>query len=716
MNRRKLLGAIIIGSLIAPVGFSNVTGVGAAALTPSSARLVIGLAGAQPDAAINDFELSANGAWAVFSSSATNLVADDANGVADVFVMKMSSGAITRVSVGADGAEFTEESTNPSICGNGQKVAFETDQDVDLLNDFNFGQDVYVVNRDYDGNGRYDEFSKVNGMSQMLVSVGSLGLATSNGAGNAALSDDCAWVAYDTADELEDNDANGNTDVYVHSTETSDTVTDADGLITSTVNVLISTGLSSEEGGGGYLPTLSADGSLVAFYTSAIDLVAASGGRKGAILHNRDADGDGVFDEIDAGATSREYVSRNDAGTPSAGDPDDSSPMSMTPDGRCIAFKFSTGNDLDTVSEITANSGVYLRDREAGETGTTRIVSYAPVAGEPLAASDAAAPKVSDDCEFVVYDSGDNSLMAEDSNSSRDVFLHDVQRGRTFLVTRTAAGASASGNSAAAAVGEATVDGTVPVYVVSDATSIAGVESGASFERPFRVNYNVLFPNAPRDVAVSVRTGFARQVGISWKAPIGSESLEFAGYKVLYRCGTTAQTAPCNGVWNSLGFTQVANVATHTSTTTYSSQFFTLPVGTATKSVSIAVRAVLNDDDATTGVASSASVTPIDLPTLVATPLTLTAPTATTTSKPITIKINASVASALNGATVSGYTVQYSLNQTAWTSVSAPTGGWKLNSAVRTVTGLKAKTKYFVRLSVATNAGTVTKVLSITTK
>jgi hypothetical protein len=203
---------------------------------------------------------------------------------------------------------------------------------------------------------------------------------------------------------------------------------------------------------------------------------------------------------------------------------------------------------------------------------------------------------------------------------------------------------------------------------------------------------------------------------VSWKAPAGSESLTFAGYSVLYRCGTTSTAAPCNGKWNTLGFTQVDDPTLHTSTTTFTNQYFTLPLGTATQNVRIAVSGVLNDDDATTGPQVVATVTPIDLPTLATAAMTLTAPTASTTTKPITVKINSAAITALNGSTPSAYAVAYSTNQTAWTTVTAPTGGWKLNSAVKTITGLKAKTKYYVRLTVTTDAGTATVVQNVTTK
>ena len=49
--------------------------------------------------------VSGNGQFVAFSSTATNLVAGDTNGIADVFVHDRATGATSRVSVASDGAQ-----------------------------------------------------------------------------------------------------------------------------------------------------------------------------------------------------------------------------------------------------------------------------------------------------------------------------------------------------------------------------------------------------------------------------------------------------------------------------------------------------------------------------------------------------------------------------------------------------------------------------------
>src|SRR5690606_2402518 len=70
--------------------------------------------------------LSADGKLLAFCSSASNWVADDTNGVKDVFLKDQVSGEVTRVSVAEDGSEADGASCDPMISANGKYVAFTT--------------------------------------------------------------------------------------------------------------------------------------------------------------------------------------------------------------------------------------------------------------------------------------------------------------------------------------------------------------------------------------------------------------------------------------------------------------------------------------------------------------------------------------------------------------------------------------------------------------
>ena len=89
--------------------------------------------------------LSANGRYLVFVSGASDLVADDNNGVADVFRRDLVSGETIRISVDSDGIEGFAASSQPAISGDGRYVAFLTASTwSDGFNDGNFRADVFI--------------------------------------------------------------------------------------------------------------------------------------------------------------------------------------------------------------------------------------------------------------------------------------------------------------------------------------------------------------------------------------------------------------------------------------------------------------------------------------------------------------------------------------------------------------------------------------------
>lgn len=68
--------------------------------------------------------ISADGRYVVFTSAASNLVADDTNGGDDVFVHDRNTGITERVSVASDGSQFAGSGAYPSITADGRYVVF----------------------------------------------------------------------------------------------------------------------------------------------------------------------------------------------------------------------------------------------------------------------------------------------------------------------------------------------------------------------------------------------------------------------------------------------------------------------------------------------------------------------------------------------------------------------------------------------------------------
>ena len=91
-----------------------------------------------------DPDISADGRFIAFDSGATTLVSGDTNGFSDIFVKDTQTGAVTRVTVDASGVQANNDSTLPSISGDGRYVAFVSDASNLVPNDTNGVSDVFV--------------------------------------------------------------------------------------------------------------------------------------------------------------------------------------------------------------------------------------------------------------------------------------------------------------------------------------------------------------------------------------------------------------------------------------------------------------------------------------------------------------------------------------------------------------------------------------------
>ena len=132
----------------------------AALAAPASAqitRVSVSTAGAEANGASSTPAVSANGRFVVFASLATNLVADDTNGVADVFLRDRDTdtdgildeaGAVstTRLSLGSGSLQANGASTQPVITPDGRYVAFVSSATNLMAGSNNVGQ-VYRLDR-----------------------------------------------------------------------------------------------------------------------------------------------------------------------------------------------------------------------------------------------------------------------------------------------------------------------------------------------------------------------------------------------------------------------------------------------------------------------------------------------------------------------------------------------------------------------------------------
>lgn len=278
-------------------------------LSSTTIRVSVGAGGVQANSASTEPSISRDGRYVAFSSAATNLVAGDTNAAVDVFVRDLRNGTTTRASVpsGTNGQATGGTSSKPSISGDGLSVAFESDATNLVGSATNAGPDVFV--RDLiasttelvtltstevplsgggwapsiSGTGRYVTFTsptnavgpfsdsvedvflrdRAAGTTERVSLAGSAGTIPNGSSGAGSVSDDGRYVAFKS---LASNltmftDAPNAMDVFVRDR----TMASTDLVTRSTGNVVAASG--------GTEPTMSADGTKVAFTSNSSNLV-----------------------------------------------------------------------------------------------------------------------------------------------------------------------------------------------------------------------------------------------------------------------------------------------------------------------------------------------------------------------------------------------------------------------------------------------------------
>jgi len=327
--------------------------------------------------------ISANGRYVAFSSSATNLVAGDTNGTADVFVRDRVTGTTTRVSISTRGAQANGGA--PAISADGRYVAFISSASNLVAGDTDGWQDVFVR----------DRISRTT--TRASVATGGT-QANRDSYGPAAISADGRYIAFGSdASNLVAGDTNGTSDVFVRD-RVSGTTTRASVAVHGTQGNRVSA-----------QPAISANGRYVAFGSNASNLVAGdTNGIVDVFVHDRVA-----------GATTRVDISTRGAQTAHA-DPDttleDSEQPTISADGRYVAFLSGAGNLV--TRDTNAARDVFVRDRVAGTTTRASVAAAGTQANQR-----SSEPAISADGRYVTFFSDASNLVAGDTNGLSDVFV-----------------------------------------------------------------------------------------------------------------------------------------------------------------------------------------------------------------------------------------------------------------------------------------------------
>ncbi|MFO0983812.1 MAG: calcium-binding protein [Planctomycetota bacterium] len=226
------------------------------------------------------------------------------------------------------------------------------------------------------------------------------------------VSADGRFVTFDSyASNLVPGDTNGQIDIFVH-----------DRLTGETTRVSVSSA-GKQANNFSAFTSISADGRYIAFDSYASNLV------PGDTNHQDDVF---VHDRV-TGETTRVSVD-------SSGNQTDGLTAKCVPsaDGRFVAFDSTAANLVP--GDTNGQDDIFVHDRLIGETTRVSVSSSGAQADDR-----SEAPALSADGRYVAFFSYADNLVAADTNSSLDVFVHDRLTGETTRVSVDSLGHQANG-------------------------------------------------------------------------------------------------------------------------------------------------------------------------------------------------------------------------------------------------------------------------------
>jgi Tol biopolymer transport system component len=351
--------------------------------------------------------ISPDNRFVTFASDAANLVSGDTNGLRDVFLKDLQTGAVTRLSTDATGTLSTNgPSFLPIFSPDGRYVAFQSEATNLVSGDTNGFQDVFLKDLQ---SGAVTRLSTDSSGAQ----VGGVSL-------NAVFSSDGQYLAFNSyAAGLVGGDTNLAADIFLKDLQT--------GTVTR-----VSTDSAGAQGAGGLSlePVISPDGRYVAFTSSFTNLVA----------DDTNGQADVFLKDLQTGAVSR--ISTDASGAQAIGGT--SQVAAFSPDGKFIAFQ-SNATNL-TANDTNGKTDIFLKNLETGaieRISTTASGSQAT--GGASSVANPSRPIFSNDGRYIVFHSDATNLVGGDTNGSMDLFLKDLRTGAVTRVSTDASGAEATG-------------------------------------------------------------------------------------------------------------------------------------------------------------------------------------------------------------------------------------------------------------------------------
>tara|TARA_Y100001933_G_C19015145_1_gene571172 strand:+ start:9212 stop:20929 length:11718 start_codon:yes stop_codon:yes gene_type:complete len=197
------------------------------------------------------YDISEDGRYIVFQSSASNLVLGDTNNQADIFLYDQQTNSVTRVSVALDGTEADSSSNSPAISGDGRYVFYSSSASNLVEGDDNNMTDLFMYDMQTGD-------TRVISNLDVPVTTDFPGFSI----GSPGSSYDGRFVTFQTNyDNLVPGDTNNHDDIFVYDTLTGEMDRVSLTYDGQQVNDIV------------FGPTISDDGRYVTFYSYADAMV-----------------------------------------------------------------------------------------------------------------------------------------------------------------------------------------------------------------------------------------------------------------------------------------------------------------------------------------------------------------------------------------------------------------------------------------------------------
>lgn len=382
---------VVFRSLASNLGPTDTNGLADIYLRDRAAgttRLVTrGVGDVPADGPSDEPTISGDGRFVVFTSTASNLVASDANGpIKDVFRFDRATGSVTLISHDSTGGSATADANRPSVSADGSRIAY-TSESTDVTGEL-------------DDNGVADVFLWSAATDAAIRISKPFDGATDDGGGsNARISGDGKWVAFASSGDSNITAGSPSTplsNVYLRN-------------VTTATSALVS-GTACSAGGFSAPLGVTDGGTQVAYYSSCNDILPADTGD--------DLD---VFVKTMAGGAVTLVSHRFGGGFPDGGS--FGGDGSMTPDGSRITFS-SRATDL-TPAAGDVNEDVFVWVRAGG--AITQVSHRMDALGAFSSTGENERPSISDDGRFVVWTSKATNAAKYDTTSGQDIYARDLR-------------------------------------------------------------------------------------------------------------------------------------------------------------------------------------------------------------------------------------------------------------------------------------------------